>query len=469
MTGHWAVCPSCHKADVSGGRYCERCWGAVLHPEVEMTPEEEAEVIIRRQAYLKRQRITRVATIGLSTLAGILAVYLGLFFLTDTVNRPSVDLNSNSAPGDWAMFGYDLTHTGSPESSGAVPQGKLKWTFSTDGPIHSSPAVAGGKVFFGSRDYNFYALNAETGNVEWEFLTGSWVDSSPAVSDGTVYFGSNDSNLYAKTALSGEAIWEFDTRFPITSAPSVAGDAIYFGADDYYVYALEKETGTKIWDFDTGSPAKSSPVISEGILFTGSGGNGYSYAINAENGQRRLRFKSHYTVYTAPAVRDGVVYFVTTNGRLYAIDMKARTWLREHEISPLWKQMWLMGIPAIPEPPAQSGLLWMLQLGGAASNSPVISGDTMLIGVGEKLLAIDLSSRKTLWEFETGDTIRSTPALVGDTLFVGSDDGRLYAVDATTGEKRWDYLTGDKITSSPAVVNGIVYVASHDGKIYAFE
>ncbi|MEE8418678.1 MAG: PQQ-binding-like beta-propeller repeat protein [Dehalococcoidales bacterium] len=469
VTDRWVVCPSCHKADTSGAKYCQRCWGAVLHPEIEMTPEEEGEVERRRQVYLKRRKMIKIATIGLSSLSAILAIYLGLYYLTDTVYSPPSELNSNSAPGDWAMFGNNLGHTGSPESDGAVPQGNLKWTFSTDGPIHSSPAISGGKVFFGSQDYNFYVLDAETGDKEWEFSTRSWVQSSPAVSGGMVYFGSNDSNLYALNTENGEVIWEFNTRFPIESAPSIAGDVVYFGADDYYIYALDKESGKKLWSFDTGGTAKSSPVISEGILYTGSGGSGYSFAINAENGLRRLRFKSHYTVYNAPAVNEGIVYFVTANGMIYAVDGKARTWLREHEIRPLWTQMWLMGIPAIPQPPDQSGLLWTYQLGSSSSNSPVISGDTLYIGADWKLVAIDIPSQEKLWEFETGGTVRSTPALVGDTIFVGSEDGRLYALDAATGEKRWDYLTGDKITSSPAVANGIVYIASHDGNIYAFE
>lgn len=469
VTDRWVVCPSCHKADTSGSRYCQRCFGSLLHPEVEMTPEEEEEIERLRRVYLKRRKIIKIATIGLSSLGAFLAIYFSLYYLTDTVYSPPAELNSNSAPGDWAMFGNNLGHTGSPEPAGAVPQGNLKWIFSTDGPIHSSPAISGGKVFFGSRDHNFYALDAETGEKEWEFGTGSWVESSPAVSGGTVYVGSNDGNLYALDTQNGEEIWKFKTRFPVESAPSIAGDVVYFGSDDYYIYALDKENGGKIWDFDTGSPAKSSPVISEGILYTGSGGSGYSYAINAENGLRRLRFKSHYTVYSAPAVSQGNVYFVTTNGMIYTVEGKARTWLREHEIRPLWTQLWLMGVPAIPQPPDQSGLLWTYLLGGASANSPVISGDTLYIGSGWKLVAIDIPSQEKLWEFETGGNIRSTAALVGDTIFVGSEDGRLYAVDATTGEKRWDYLTGDKITSSPAVVNGIVYIASHDGNIYAFE
>ena len=49
---------------------------------------------------------------------------------------------------------------------------KLIWTFATDGPIKSSVAVGGGKVFVASADSNVYALNLLDGKRLWTFPTG---------------------------------------------------------------------------------------------------------------------------------------------------------------------------------------------------------------------------------------------------------------------------------------------------------
>ena len=49
-----------------------------------------------------------------------------------------------------------------------------------------------GVVYFGSDDFNLYALNARTGTKLWSFLTGDVVHSSPAIANGVVYFGSFD-------------------------------------------------------------------------------------------------------------------------------------------------------------------------------------------------------------------------------------------------------------------------------------
>ncbi|UCG54244.1 MAG: PQQ-binding-like beta-propeller repeat protein, partial [Dehalococcoidia bacterium] len=461
----WVVCPVCHRGNPPGTRFCRHCWGAVINPDITVTSEELKEITRRRKAYLKRNKIIKRVV---PSLASLLIVFLGLYYFTDIIFKPPKDINSGSLPGEWAMFRHDLGRSGSAESAGVLPQGTLKWVFSADGPIHSSPAIADGTVYFGSQDYKFYALDADSGAKRWEYETGSWVESSPAIANGVVYFGSNDGGLYARDAHSGEKIWDFKTKYPIKSSPAVADGTVYCGSDDYNLYALDVREGKKLWSFNTHSSAISPPVVSDGIVYIGSG-SGYSYALNALNGQRRLRFNSHYGVYSPLAVSDGIVYFINDNGTLYAFEGNARTWLQEHEIRPFWLQAWVMGLPGVPKPPPQSGFLWLLKIGRPATSSPVVVGDTLYIGADNKLFAIDLQSQQIRWEFVTEGAIRSSPAVVGSAVFVGSGDGQLYAVDTASGRKLWDFPTGNKISSSPAVANGIVYIGSHDGNLYAIE
>ena len=66
---------------------------------------------------------------------------------------------------------------------------------------------------------NLYALNALDGSKKWTFATGSEGDwdlwdlfqSSPAVANGKVYFGSGDGYVYAVDALSGKLAWRYNT------------------------------------------------------------------------------------------------------------------------------------------------------------------------------------------------------------------------------------------------------------------
>jgi hypothetical protein len=74
--------------------------------------------------------------------------------------------------------------------------GAFIWSYTTDGPVTSSPAVADGKVYVGSYDGKVYCLNADTGAFIWNYTTGSNIHSSPAVADGKVYIGSYDDKVY---------------------------------------------------------------------------------------------------------------------------------------------------------------------------------------------------------------------------------------------------------------------------------
>ncbi len=461
----WVICPVCQQPNPLGAKFCKHCWGAALHPGCLILSPRQYELRLSR---LKLRRVIKAIAISLVCLIVLAsAVYSSLYYFTDIIFAPPQDLNSNSHLGEWAMFRHDLGHSGTTGSSDILPQDTIEWVFSTDGPIHSSPAVANGTVYIGSKDGKLYALDTATGAKRWEYQTGSWVQSSPAIVNGVVYFGSNDGKLYALDAHSGEKLWDFQTRYPIMSSPAVADGIVYFGADDYYIYALDAATGVKLWDFDAKGPVKSAPTVANGIVYVGSGSS-FWYALHAQSGRLRLRFKSYFPVFSTAAVSDETVYFSNSHGLLYAVDGNARTWLQENEIRPFWIQLWAFGLP-VPAPPVQSGLLWGFRVGRTASASPVVADNTLYVGADNKLLALDTQSRQKRWEFEAEDKIRSSPAMVDTTIYVGSDDGRLYAVDATTGEKLWDILTGGKVTSSPAVADGTVYIGSHDGNVYAIK
>jgi len=416
----------------------------------------------------RKRKIIRVGG-SLTSLVVLTAItFPTLYFSTGLLFKPPEDLNSNSPPGQWTMFRHDTEHSGSADSVTTAPQGTVKWVFPTGGPVHSSPAVVNGTVYFGSRDHKLYALDADTGEKHWEFQAGSWVDSSPAIADGVVYFGSNDGNMYAVDADTGEMIWVFETPYPISSSPAIAGDMIYFGADDYNIYALNIHNGRPVWKFYAGSHVTTSPAVYNGIVYIGTNGT-FLYTLHALDGRRILRFKSHYPGFCSPAIKDDIIYFTNVNGYLYAVDHDARSYPREHEIKPLWSQLWVLGIPGVPQPPLQSGFLWRARLFKGMTSSPVITEDHLYIGSDRYLLAIDTQTQEKTWQFKTGGSIWSSPAVAGNTVFVGSQDGRVYAIDAATGEKLWDIATEDKITSSPAVANGTVYIGSYDGKLYAIE
>jgi len=431
--------------------------------EIDMVVRHE-ELENRRRAILKRRRITWLTAISVICM---LIVVLILYQFTDVIFGLSENTQSVPQSGEWAMFRHDPTHTGSTDPNGIMPRGTLKWTFATEGSIHSSPSVVDGIVYIGSRDSYIYAIDTATGEKRWSFKTGSWVESSPVVVKGVIYCGSNDGNVYALNALTGEKLWAFRTPYSVRSTPAIADGVVYVGSDDYGIYALDARTGKELWRSQADNLVISSPIVTEGIVIVGSV-DGMCYTLNAKSGRSRLQFQTYASVINSPAVKDGVAYFSNSGGYVYAMDIAAKNWPFENKLIVFWKALYVYG--AAPKPPNPSGFLWIYPLGWEVrtSSSPALADNSLYLGAGDSLVALDINTHKVQWTFKAGKDIVSSPAVVGTAIYFGCQDGHLYAVCMTTGEKVWDSPTGREIKSSPAVADGTVYVGSHDGKLYAF-
>jgi len=351
--------------------------------------------------------------------------------------------------------------------------GALRWKFATHGRVSASPAVAAGRVYVGSFDGSFYALDAAQGTLAWKFATEGerrfsarhlhgaepaaevMPDpfdvflSSPVLAGGAVYFGSGDGNVYALDAASGALRWKFHTGNVVHASPAVAAGTLYVGSWDSYFYALDAATGKQRWRFKTGAdPAihnqegiQSSAVVADGMVYFGCRDSNL-YALDAASGAQRWSFSNKGSwVISSPAVRDGRLYFATSDsGLVHALDAKTGS-----EIFSLDFNHWPF------------------------FSSPTLAGDYLYIGSHQgKLLAINLKTRQLAWSFATEDArkngptytkadgtpnyraaasdsfydqmvigldrmmsvgaVLSTPVIDGDTLFFGSWDGQLYAI-----------------------------------------
>src|SRR5262249_10767848 len=128
--------------------------------------------------------------------------------------------------------------------------GKYLWSYQAGMGIASSPAVGkDGTVYFGSWDYNVYAVKAVwtrvynhgvwiwmwVPNLVWTYNTGNTISSSPAIDVyGTVYIGSWNGNLYALDGATGNLKWYYATGGAITySSPAIdANGVVYVGSND---------------------------------------------------------------------------------------------------------------------------------------------------------------------------------------------------------------------------------------------
>jgi outer membrane protein assembly factor BamB len=247
--------------------------------------------------------------------------------------------------------------------------GDLKWKFKTGDVVHASPAYANGVVFIGSWDSYFYAVDAATGKEKWRFHGGEdplvhnqvGFQSSATVVDGVVYVGCRDSNLYALDAATGKEKWKFfnelswvivspavvdgkvifatsdsslfhvldagtgksllkqqDKAF-MFSSPVVAGDVVLIGVMNGTLQARDLKTAEPLWDFQTeASKQNNGWVLTADRKFNGPMLY-YSSWREAPTVATERQFNIG-AIFSTPLVMNGVVYFGSTDGNLYAID-----------------------------------------------------------------------------------------------------------------------------------------------------
>jgi len=322
-------------------------------------------------------------------------------------NFAAISIWPGLAASAWPKFHGDPMNSGQSPFVGAQTN-HVKWTFSAGGPVRSSPSIGeDGTIYVGCDHGNVYALDGATATLKWQFTAGGAVASSPEVGeDGTVYASSVNGNLYALDPVGGSLKWTQPAGG--ISSPNLFTDGTIVAAGDRL--SDIRPDGNIVWQYTGASflTSDSSPAINW-----------------AE-----------------------AVYLGDANGTLYAI----------------W--------------PWSGAEVWKVSLGGSPVSSPLFDGswqyysdggETVYVGAGNDLLAVNSMDGTLRWKYTTGGAVRSCPATGPEwALLVGSDDGKLYAFQRLQGKLNWTFSTGGAVRSSPAVdADGTAYFGGNDNYVYA--
>ena len=203
--------------------------------------------------------------------------------------------------------------------------GELLWQFKTvgstyfpEGAIQGSASHHDGIVYFGSRDYNLYALNAETGTGRWNQRTLSWVIGAPLIYDDRVYFGTSDSlSLHATDRLTGKPDWDRDLRARLFAEPVAHEGRIYLGAFNGLFHAIDPADGTVAWRFATaGNKTNRRRVYDAAEAWQDDFRQMYGEGQGMEAEQLILQLGS---IASRVAIYDDLIIFASTDHHIYAV------------------------------------------------------------------------------------------------------------------------------------------------------
>ncbi|MBI5772551.1 MAG: PQQ-binding-like beta-propeller repeat protein [Verrucomicrobia bacterium] len=384
----------------------------------------------------------------LSIIAALAGIALAAVSLRPDAATPTAGRETSKplapASADWPMFRGNPGLTG--VASGSLPDKlSMLWSFKTGGPVKSSAAIVGGKVFIGSDDGNLYTLNLADGKKIWTAKTEGAIESSPLVLDGRVFVGSMEGFLYAVSAADGKELWKFKTEDKIVGAPnwvkSPDGRAnwILAGSHDFKLYCLDAATGRSNWVYESGNYINGTPAVDNGVTAFG-GCDALLHVISLDDGRQVKEVDAGAYVAGSAALADGRAYFGHLENAFLCIDIvKEKTaWTYKERNFPYY-------------------------------SSPAVTKDRVLFGGRDKRVhCVKRDTGEADWTFATQGKVDSSPVVVDGKVVVGSEDGRLYVLSLKDGKELWNYEIGQGLTSSPAVASGKIVIGSEDGSVYCF-
>ncbi len=179
------------------------------------------------------------------------------------------------SPGGW-LTKIDLPDIGTEEQDNIA---QSSWRTDIGGRLYT-PTYHEGVLYVATTDEALYAVDADSGDPIWSYTTDDPTQMCPTVYDDIVYASSTDGKVYAVDTEDGELIWKQDTAGSMgSSSPTVAGNNIYIGSADDKLHTYDRETGETRWTHQTNA-AVSSPIVKDGVVYFGSH-DGHMYAVNA--------------------------------------------------------------------------------------------------------------------------------------------------------------------------------------------
>jgi outer membrane protein assembly factor BamB len=388
-------------------------------------------------------------------------------------HRPSTEASSNSALGRWSMAGGDLAQRKAALNAGnaqTLPAGRVRWQTPTGEGTRAGPIVANGVVYQGAY-FKIVALDAATGEVIWSQPTSGPVQTSLALAGDRLYAGFLDHRVRALEPATGEVLWEFRTGDIITASPVVHGGILYLGAWDNVQYALDAATGAVIWTYEASDKVSSHSPVAGGVTAVPDKG-GKIHLLDARTGQNRLVYRTPKSTNAAPVMAHDRVYFAA-GGRLYAIDATAKEVPGQYQFKRVWAQLWLWQVPGVPRPAGQQGGLWRFSPEGNDSSivaSPSVSSSRLYVGdLDGRLYAVDPATGVEQWRFQANGGIYASPIVAGNTVYVATQQGWVYAVDGESGAELWNLRLDAGVNEPLAFAAGTLYVRTAEGTVVAIE
>ena len=223
--------------------------------------------------------------------------------------------------------------------------GETIWRQTFEATCRSTPAIGGDQLFLPLEDGRLLAVQLTTGEAMWSQQLGGEVTEVLPLGE-RLYTGSVDNYFYALDGADGRILWRWRTGADIVGQPLVDQSRVFFVSRDNVVRALDRNHGAQRWK----QPLELRPIWGPSMLDKTIVVSGLSPEIRgftAEDGRPAGFFYAPTELAAPPHLADGEtaddrrVYALTGNGEFLSL---------LHRIEPLLVPLEIIPGTAFPLP-----------------------------------------------------------------------------------------------------------------------
>lgn len=294
------------------------------------------------------------------------------------------------------------------------------------------------------------AYDLESGKIEWRIPIRNGVETSAVHAGGKLFFGANDGQFYAVEAISGKVLWTYPVKQEVLSEPLVHDDVVYFLSGANTLYALAADTGKSVWLYNRQDPSQlsvrggSKPAIRGNTLYVGFS-DGTLIAFATSNGsikwEKKLnKNKKFRDLDSAPLVDEEFLYVLGYDDAVYCLRS------------------------------ASGEMVWKTNFGGYGSI--LKQGDRIfLASTSEEFVALNAESGKKIWSIPTKEGIATGASLLRGLVVFGDSLGEVHFVEPGSGRKVGSFHPGSGVHAAPTSeeTSGMLYFISNEANLYALK
>lgn len=378
---------------------------------------------------------------------GINFTYYGIilqsiFLLLSCNGKTSTNSNPNDS---WPIFRGDPSL--SAYTNVSLPDNPtLYWTFNSHLSTNSSLVVYNRIVYWSSKRGDLFGIDCE-GNIYFEYAMETAVVASPMIHNSVLYIGCVNGFLHAISLTKREKLWSFETRGQISASPNIMNlegtDVIIIGSYDNFLYCIASKTGKEINRFESSYYINGAVAQSDKYAVFG-GCDGWVRVVDCINGIQTDSLDIETYIPASPAIFNNQCYIFDNSENFVEINLSKGKIVSSKKII-LSKDATLssFSIPAVSplmvywvscdkhlyamnRKDRSSAWKYLLK-GEAGESAPIVCKNKLLVCTKNGIISIhNAITGNLLWEFDTGEQIMGSPAVINDYFFVLTSKGRLF-------------------------------------------